>query len=380
MKKIFTFIIALMACASISARDYLPVDFVSWGDGCVVDGNTVYTTEAWKGAGNWLGHLDLSAYDCIVMILEEPSQGDFKSCVQYSDPTTAEEKIDDDGDPYFDYKVNDDWSVEGVIPSGTKIVKFDLNPDHSDLVAAFWVMGTTGSDKLVIKEIYVGTNEEYEEDLANNQPVIEDPLVIPLSGFGSWGNTTWNGNVITATGAWGGAGKWYGNYDASDYDKFVLELEEPTTCKVMLNVVYNKEKLTPEWDEESQTYVDKMNTGIQVAVVPGARQCFIDLDERKNDVQQVSIQIESVDVPVKVARIYWVTNANFVEIPYVPVGLKGDIDNSGEVNTGDVTVLYNVIFGTDTTTDATICDINGDGEVNTGDVTELYNIIFGTAQ
>ena len=59
----------------------------------------------------------------------------------------------------------------------------------------------------------------------------------------------------------------------------------------------------------------------------------------------------------------------------------GDLNNDGEVNTSDVTVLYNVIFGTDTDTDATTCDINGDGGTpNTSDVTALYNIIFGTAQ
>ncbi|MCR5152518.1 MAG: chitobiase/beta-hexosaminidase C-terminal domain-containing protein [Prevotella sp.] len=61
--------------------------------------------------------------------------------------------------------------------------------------------------------------------------------------------------------------------------------------------------------------------------------------------------------------------------------IKGDIDGSGEVNTGDVTALYNVIFGTDTTTDKSICDVDGTGgDPNTSDVTALYNIIFGTAE
>ncbi|MCR5152720.1 MAG: SUMF1/EgtB/PvdO family nonheme iron enzyme [Prevotella sp.] len=59
--------------------------------------------------------------------------------------------------------------------------------------------------------------------------------------------------------------------------------------------------------------------------------------------------------------------------------LVGDIDGDNLVNTTDVTTLYNVIFGTDTTTDRTLCDLNGDGEINTTDVTVLYNIIFGTA-
>ena len=72
-------------------------------------------------------------------------------------------------------------------------------------------------------------------------------------------------------------------------------------------------------------------------------------------------------------------NAGTMEYPGY---LLGDIDKSGEVNTSDVTRLYNVIFGTDTTTDPAICDIDNSGDLlpNTSDVTALYNIIFGTAQ
>ena len=58
----------------------------------------------------------------------------------------------------------------------------------------------------------------------------------------------------------------------------------------------------------------------------------------------------------------------------------GNIDVNEDINTTDVTALYNVIFGTDTTTNPTICDIDGNGEINTTDVTALYNIIFGTAK
>ena len=60
----------------------------------------------------------------------------------------------------------------------------------------------------------------------------------------------------------------------------------------------------------------------------------------------------------------------------------GDIDHNGKVNTTDVTVLYNVIFGTDVTTDHNECNIDGsdDPNPNTSDVTALYNIIFGTAK
>ena len=59
----------------------------------------------------------------------------------------------------------------------------------------------------------------------------------------------------------------------------------------------------------------------------------------------------------------------------------GDIDGNREVNTSDVTALYNVIFGTDTTTPIGICNVDGseDEQPNTSDVTALYNIIFGTS-
>ena len=60
--------------------------------------------------------------------------------------------------------------------------------------------------------------------------------------------------------------------------------------------------------------------------------------------------------------------------------ILGDINGDRKVNTTDITALYNVIFGNDTTTDRDVCDLNGDGEVNTTDVTVLYNIIFGTAK
>ena len=60
--------------------------------------------------------------------------------------------------------------------------------------------------------------------------------------------------------------------------------------------------------------------------------------------------------------------------------ILGDLDDDKSVTTTDVTILYNVIFGTDVTTDKERCNIDGsdDPTPNTSDVTSLYNIIFGT--
>lgn len=68
-----------------------------------------------------------------------------------------------------------------------------------------------------------------------------------------------------------------------------------------------------------------------------------------------------------------ITNANDMSLADV-------IDTSYEMNTTDVTKLYNIIFGTDTTSSKAIWNIDGEGDVNTSDVTALYNIIFGTSK
>ena len=55
-------------------------------------------------------------------------------------------------------------------------------------------------------------------------------------------------------------------------------------------------------------------------------------------------------------------------------GQRSDLNGDGNVNTGDVSVLYKAILNG--WTDSKY-DINGDGNVNTGDVSELYKIILG---
>ena len=57
-----------------------------------------------------------------------------------------------------------------------------------------------------------------------------------------------------------------------------------------------------------------------------------------------------------------------------PVGITGDLNGDGNVNTGDVSVLYAAILSGSTDT---LYDHNGDGNVNSGDVSALYTIILG---
>ena len=55
-------------------------------------------------------------------------------------------------------------------------------------------------------------------------------------------------------------------------------------------------------------------------------------------------------------------------------GLRGDLNNDGFVNTGDVSALYAALLSGSTDPKY---DLNGDGSINTGDVSTLYRIILG---
>ena len=59
--------------------------------------------------------------------------------------------------------------------------------------------------------------------------------------------------------------------------------------------------------------------------------------------------------------------------PVIP--LKGDVNNDGTVNAGDVAAVYNVLLGVDTE-NAARADVNGDGTVNAGDTSAVYDIII----
>ena len=55
-------------------------------------------------------------------------------------------------------------------------------------------------------------------------------------------------------------------------------------------------------------------------------------------------------------------------------GIKGDVNNDGEVNIADVNAVINVILGRGSNTSA---DVNGDGEINIADVNAIISIILG---
>ncbi len=227
MKKIFTLFVALMAFAVVgNAKQVLNGSFSPWDENCTVDGNSITFPVAWAGAGFWLSFIDLSDYDCIVVKFAEPTVGGINICTEYGDPATK--TVDENGN--VNYKLHADKS-SGSIPAGTKITKIDLDVNHADLVAQFWLQGTEAGAHCVVSEVYAGTEEEYQDDLAGNAPEIPQTVEFTLSDLGSgWGDSTYDAatQTITIGQDWSGKGWWLGDVDYSAYSAVVIEFAEAT--------------------------------------------------------------------------------------------------------------------------------------------------------
>lgn len=237
MKKFFTLISALVAFAATgTAKQALPVAFSSWNDkNCTVDGNTITFTEAWAGAGNWLNFIDLTDYDCIVVKFAEPTEGDMQMCIEYGDPTTKTE----DAEGNVSYKLN--FNTMSQIPAGSKVVKVDLDIDHADLTAQFWLQSKAAC-KCVIAECYAGTEEEYQADLADNPIEVPETVALTLTDLGSgWGDSTYDAATQTVTigSDWSGKGWWLGDVDYSHYAAVVVEFAEATAANGKIVVESN---------------------------------------------------------------------------------------------------------------------------------------------
>ncbi len=82
-------------------------------------------------------------------------------------------------------------------------------------------------------------------------------------------------------------------------------------------------------------------------------------------------------------KYYVITNqkqdGKYVVVEYEPgmnLGLVGDVNGDGFVTSADVTAIYDVLLGIDTTFGAT-ADVNNDGFVTSADVTAVYDILLG---
>ena len=82
-------------------------------------------------------------------------------------------------------------------------------------------------------------------------------------------------------------------------------------------------------------------------------------------------------------KYYVITNqkqdGKYVVVEYEPgmvIELTGDVNGDGFVTSADVTAIYDVLLGIDTTFEAS-ADVNGDGYVTSADVTAVYDILLG---
>ncbi len=226
MKKLFTLIAAALMTIGASAKTPLTATWNSWGDGCTVDGNTITFTAAWKGAGYWVS-ADASTSDKLVIVLAEEAVGKTKIFFQCQ-PETGTDLVSS-GD-YF-------------ITAGSKILGIDLQSDAAkDRLSAFQqicAQSTEANCKIVVKEIYLGTNEEYENDLAGNKQQTS-PLSLDNLGSG-WGESTYDASTKTVTIGedWSGKGWWLGTVDYSDFDQLVIKFDPATATNGNIVIEYN---------------------------------------------------------------------------------------------------------------------------------------------
>jgi len=226
MKKLFTLIAAALMTIGASAKTPLTATWNSWGDGCTVDGNTITFTAAWKGAGYWVS-ADASTSDKLVIVLAEEAVGKTKIFFQCQ-PETGENLVSS-GD-YF-------------ITAGSKILGIDLQSDVAkdrlSAVQQICAQSTEANCKIVVKEIYLGTNEEYENDLAGNKQQTS-PLTLADLGSG-WGGSTYDAATKTVTIGedWSGKGWWLGTVDYSDFDQLVIKFDPATATNGNIVIEYN---------------------------------------------------------------------------------------------------------------------------------------------
>ena len=220
MKKFFTLVCGLAMVLCANAAEKISTTFGSWGDGCAVDGNTLVFTEAWKGAGVWIGSgdNDFSDYDYLWVTFSE-STCDFNLVVEHTPEKNA---------------------ITGEFNSGTLVAGVALNEALSDHVMQYYLQSKSAG-KLVVTGAYVGTEEEYKAMLAGNKPQKSD---LTLSDLGSgWGNSTYDAASKTVTIGDDNSGKgwWLGKADYSDFDKVVVNFATPTATNGKLVVEYNND-------------------------------------------------------------------------------------------------------------------------------------------
>ena len=127
-----------------------------------------------------------------------------------------------------------------------------------------------------------------------------------------------------------------------------------------------------------------------VAMVAGA-ETYNYLKFTKTNGTTVTYSVEGLKVTYDNANVYVTNNETSATIALTevqdmyfsnevaPAFKRGDVNNDGEVDINDVTVLIDVVLGKDVEYNTQAADCNtesGDGDININDVTALINYVL----
>lgn len=229
--------------------------FKAYNDGLTVDGNTITwdNNQSWKGCDSWIGQ-DLRGNDYVWLLIDV--EGQIKLTLQYGDGSGEEMEVYE-GAPYVGFHIN----------------------AAKEQVAKLMAQNMTNGGKLVIKGVYVGSEDEYTA-MMNCYTTSMD-----------WANfvNRWNASVsektFQMTQAWGGAG-WWLDKDYSQYTKVIAEFDGPAAIAGNLVVAYDN------------------NQNNSVGFSTGAHRVEIALDaEKKNVVKSIYFSCETTGTNVTLKEV-----------------------------------------------------------------------------
>ena len=230
MKKLFTLIVAVFAALSMNAA-------VEVGNETFSYGKTITLNGGWQGRYHNLTNdfnFDASAYD-YVWIQVENFSGKVNFSLAYNEWTGHE--------TWGDVFETASKTIEGVtggvfgieIEKNKKYVVGDtaikgkfIGDTYDKHLRQVSIQDQGVASSLTVVGVWLGTKAEYEAALAGNKPTI-DPIkeLDPKKADGGWGKKKFTGftqvGVINEKDA--AIGWWLGGTDASNYDNFVIELE-----------------------------------------------------------------------------------------------------------------------------------------------------------
>ena len=306
MKKIFTLTMALLALSvTASAKYQLSLEELPNGWGSSYDAATktiTYEEAAWGGRGWGLttavdGVLDMATavadYEYLVVKIQETNLT-LSLAAEYTDGTFGE-----DGN-----LVKLDASTAQSFQPGATVLAIKLDPTQKYVLQAFiqnqtWsneISGNPGG-QLTLVDAFLGSEAEYQEALSSVEKKQRADVSLNASDWGKWADDITMANnddgslVVTFPGEWGGVNKWFGGYDATDFDYCVMEIE-PADVVAQLFLQY------PSGDNNNVTF----------AIQPGETVMKVALDERKNNISQIALQTE-LPGTIVLKAVYFCTEA-----------------------------------------------------------------------